>query len=287
MVYSLTAMHLPTIDKVKDIDDDNDGLIEINYLEDLHAVRYQPSGTAYQARAEAEPVTTGCAVDGCRGYELVRDLDFALDESYRDPNRNKAVLISQHGWQPIGGFGDEPLNCLFKGNGYSISNLVIARHESNSVGLFGVIAANAEIDGIGLLNFDIKGASLVGGLVGSNDGGKIVNSYLSGRVSATGRVGGLAGKNTGTILNSYASGQISGVQYLGGLVGENQGNITNSYAVNRITGKIHGGGLVGLNKGVVENSYALGGVRLDEGSPASGLIGLVSDGTIITIVIGI
>ena len=280
MVYTVTAMPLPAIAKVKDIDDDDDGLIEINYLEDLHAVRYQPRGTAYQARDEAEPVTTGCAVDGCRGYELVRDLDFTHDESYRDPHSNKAVLISQHGWQPIGGFGEEPLNCLFQGNGYSISNLIITSHESDSVGLFGVIADGAEIDGVGLLNFDIRGASLVGGLVGNNDGGKIVNSYLIGRVSATGRAGGLVGKNTGTILNSYASGQISGMQYLGGLVGENQGNIANSYAMNRIAGKIHGGGLVGLNNGVVENSYALGEVRLDESSPVSGLIGMVSGGAV-------
>ncbi len=281
IVYSLTVADLPMSDVVRDIDDDDDGLIEINYLEDLYAVRYQPSGAAYQTRDEARPVTTGCAVDGCRGYELVRDLDFALDESYRDPNSNKTLFTSRQGWQPIGSLGSEPLNCLFKGNGYSISNLIITRSNTNSVGLFGVIAENAEIDGIGLLNFDIKGASLVGGLVGSNDGGKIVNSYSIGRLSAIDRAGGLVGKNTGTILNSYTGGQISGIEYLGGLIGENQAKIANSYAMNRITGRSHGGGLVGLNKGVIENSYAIGGVRLDGGSPASGLIGSVSSGTIV------
>ena len=273
MVYNLTTAYLPVIDTTKDIDDDDDGLIEINYLEDLNAIRYQLDGTAYKAGVGARRITTGCAAGGCFGYELVRDLDFTLDESYRDPQSNKAIWASQHDWIPIGSIGRDAFSGLLKGNGYSISNLIISKQEFNSVGLFSTIADNAEIDGIGLLNFDVRGFSLAGSLVGWNKGGKITNSYVSGNVSARDHVGELVGRNTGMILNSYASGQVSGDEYIGGLAGNNQGNIINSYAESRITGRIYGGGLVGLNQSIVKNSYTSGSIQLDSSSAAGGLIG--------------
>ena len=84
-----------------DIDDDNDGLIEIRYLEELDAIRHQPDGTGYKASASASRITTGCplvrGVERCRGYELVRDLDFNNDESYRtaDP---AARTVLKNSW---------------------------------------------------------------------------------------------------------------------------------------------------------------------------------------------
>ena len=59
-----------------DVDTDNDGLVEINTLEDLNAIRYQLDGSGYRASATAKKITSGCAVGGCKGYELTRDLDF-------------------------------------------------------------------------------------------------------------------------------------------------------------------------------------------------------------------
>ena len=183
------------------------------------------------------------------------------------------MWASQHDWIPIGSFGSEAFSGLLKGNGYSISNLIISKQEFNSVGLFSTIADNAEIDGIGLLNFDVRGFSLAGSLVGWNKGGKITNSYVSGNVSAKDHVGELVGWNTGMILNSYASGQVSGDEYIGGLAGNNQGSIINSYAESRITGRIYGGGLVGLNQSIVKNSYTSGSIQLDSSSAVGGLIG--------------
>ena len=48
-----------------DIDQDDDGLIEICDLEGLDAIRHQPDGTGYKASADATRVTTGCRSGGC------------------------------------------------------------------------------------------------------------------------------------------------------------------------------------------------------------------------------
>jgi len=60
-----------------DIDNDNDGLIELCYLEDLDAIRYQLDGSGLQRTSTGTKVTTGCGMDNngsCIGYELVRNL---------------------------------------------------------------------------------------------------------------------------------------------------------------------------------------------------------------------
>ena len=281
IVYKLTVDHFPLIDLIKDIDDDDDGLIEINYLEDLHAIRYQPDGTAYRDRSDAPPVTTGCAAGGCRGYELVGDLDFNANTSYRDARVNKPIWTSQHGWEPIGGLDSQPFSSVFKGNGYSISNLTVDKFGLNYIALFGKITEDAEIDGVGLLNIDISGYEHVGGLVGWNKGGTIINSYLSGRVEAKHSGGGLVGINDGKILNSYATGSvISRSDYCGGLVGINNGDITNSYASSYVRGSIYSGTLIGLNNGNVVTSYASGTLSLDNMSLTDGLVGLNAVGSI-------
>ena len=59
-----------------DIDVDDNGLIEINHLK--ISMRCALDGSGLCANATAEKITTGCAVGGCKGYELTRDLDFML-----------------------------------------------------------------------------------------------------------------------------------------------------------------------------------------------------------------
>jgi len=78
------------------------------------------------------------------------------------------------------------------------------------------------------------GAQEVGGLVGFNSSA-INNSYATGGVSTSSYsfgVGGLVGGNSGgTIINTYASGSVSGSSDVGGLVGynDNGGTISNSF----------------------------------------------------------
>ena len=123
----------------RDIDADDDGLIEICYLEDLNAIRYQLDGSGYQTSATATKITNGCAEGGaevCIGYELMRDLDFAANDSYVNAASNRAAWTvdnfnnaNDDGWDPIGAFGDTECgtggrNCfssIFEGNGKRIS----------------------------------------------------------------------------------------------------------------------------------------------------------------------
>ena len=276
--YHLEVIRLPLIAAAEDIDDDDDGLIEIHTLEDLNAVRYQLDGSGYQSAIEAEKITTGCSIGGCRGYELIGDLNFNDAESYRDAAENKEVWALGVDWEPIG-TQSEPLQSIFEGNGYHIANLTITRPDSNYVALFGYVSASATIDNIGLLNVNITGANYVGGLAGVNEA-EIKSAYVIGNVRGNGSyIGGLLGVNEGTITNSYANvdadGLLSNSNNIGGLAGKNDGTVSNSYAMGSVTGYDKVGGLVGSHAvGEIIHSYAIGDVSGQ--SAAGGLVGASS-----------
>ena len=279
-----------------DIDKDGDGLIEICDLEGLFEMRHRLDGSGYRTTAGATVITMGCPSGGCTGYELTRDVDFMDDASYRDTANKATYTVSDYdasadnGWEPIGEpvrfiSGDRipaaPFNAKFDGNGYTISNLMINRPSSRRVGLFGLTSSDAEITNLGLLDVNIIGRSVVGGLVGESQG-SIMNSYATGRVEGTSlTIGGLVGNNqsAGSIRNSYATVSVSGSSNnVGGLVGNNSAIITSSYATGTVTGMGQGannvGGLVGQNQaiGFIINSYATGLVT-GSGSSIGGLVG--------------
>ena len=243
------------------VDDDGDGLIDIYTLEQLDAMRYQLDGRAYQPGESAEPIMRGCPVAGCNGYELMRNLDFNTDISYRTTS-NKVIWTTGEGWQPIGSDANR-FSSLFEGNGFTIANLLMNRSESH-LGLFSVLGINGKIQNVGLLKSEVDGmGERVGSLVGLNSGGFIINSYATGNVTGSDRsVGGLVGFNDGSIINSYATGNVTGSDiYVGGLVGINNGSIINSYATGNVTGSDrYVGGLVGQHSSLIDNSYAMGDV---------------------------
>ena len=119
---------------------------------------------------------------------------------------------------------------------------------------------------------NVSGESSAGGLVGVNQGCRIIVSYASGAVSGKGSVGGLVGHNAGRPISfSYATGEVAG-NIAGGLVGKNSGPISASYATGNVSADSYsggggpggsGGGLVGLNEGAgpISASYATGNVR--------------------------
>ena len=258
------------------IDQDNDGLIEICDLEGLNAIRYQLDGSGYKASASAAKITAGCKSGGCKGYELKKDLDFNDDASYSSI-ANKVIWTEDDGWDPIGSYSNR-FKAIFEGNDHTISNLMIDKPNSWYVGLFGYIERGT-INKVGLSNIDIKGDYYVGGLVGLSRG-DITNSYATGAVEGNVRVGGLVGANYGTITNSYATGAVEGKSDVGGLVGANYGTITNSYAMSFVEGSSFVGGLVGQHiSGDITNSHATGAVK---GSfrHVGGLVGINNFGTI-------
>ena len=241
-----------------DIDNDNDGLIEVCFVEDLNAIRYNLSGSGYKASASAANKTSGCPSNVCKGYELVRDLDFTDDDSYRNASANKGQWTTSTGFLPIGGI----FNAIFEGNGYTLSNLRIVRPMMQYVGLFGRLSSNAHINGLGIVNVEMSGRKFVGSLVGDSEG-TVTNSYnRNGQITGNDRqIGGLAGGSLGTITNSYNTASIEGKDDIGGIAGDTQNNATlsNTYNLGSVAGDADIGGLVGIsNRAIIINSYNTG-----------------------------
>ena len=280
-----------------DIDKDDDGLIEICDLEGVSEMRYQLDGSGYKTSAGATKITDGCPSTGCRGYELVKDLDFDVAASYRTTS-NQVTWTTGDGWSPIGSLSN-PFSSVFEGNGFMMAHLYINRSNDNNVGLFSV-SDTEQIQNIRLSEVNVSGQTSVGGLVGINQG-IIINSHVTGTVhslsSAVGGLvgrnrrqiiysfadvivtqqaghsaGGLVGVNRGTIRESSASGRVEGHNNAGGLAGNNEwGSIINSYATGMVSGDSRVGGLTGSNRGRVINSYATGMVTGN--SDSGGLVG--------------
>ena len=201
---------------------------------------------------------------------LMNDLDSTTAgyEELASPTANQGK-----GWQPIG-TEDDLFTGTFDGQGYEIRDLFINRSDENFVGLFGVVGEGGVVQNIGVVNADVTGYGLVGGLVGDNEG-TVSNSYSTGSVTGTGWVGGLVGVNLGTVSNSYSTGSVTGyTERIGGLVGWNEdedASVSNSYSTGSVTGNYSVGGLVGATSGTVSNSYSTGSVTGDSG--VGGLVG--------------
>ena len=215
-------------------------------------------------------------------YELINDLD-------EDAAGYDEFVDTENGWEPIGGFlTDGRLNTFtgtFDGNGHEISDLYVDRPDDRA-GLFGIMSGT--IENIGVVDVDVTGSS-AGGVVDSNRGGEIIDSYASGTVRGENNVGGLVGTcsrdpTDGTvpkIVNSYAMCDVDGESFnIGGLVGSNSGEIIESHSNQAVTGGYNVGGLIGYNpEGNIENSYATGDVvgEDDEFGGTGGLVGSNDD----------
>jgi filamentous hemagglutinin family protein len=203
----------------------------------------------------------------------------------------------------VPGFNVPKLAGSFNGNSNTLSDLSINLPNSN-IGLFGVTSVTSVVSNLNLVNANVTGynnvgalagnnygnidyvivtgvvtvhgMSVVGGLVGQNNGGAfttsgapasgiISNSYVNGGTisSINGDVGGLVGSNSyGNIIASHvANTSVSGISNVGGLVGHNQGSQTTN-----------GGGL----SGIISSSYVDTGTVTSTGSSSdSGIGGLV------------
>jgi len=186
----------------------------------------------------------------------------------------------------------------FDGAGYAISGLALNRPDS-MLAMFGFLPApvtlnsvlvKPSVSNLGISSASITGNGYLGGLVGYNYGGGVINdTHASVTIVGSGNnVGGLVGANgneshpAGSISNSYASGTISGSEYIGGLIGYNYGaTISNSYATVNSSGGNEIGGLIGFNYGgTIHNSFATGNATAT-GDTAGGLVGASSSGVII------
>ena len=256
-------------------DTDADGLIEIDSLAKLNAVRWDintngvvsatDEGSAWTAGDDTKyaAVFSGPATDMgcpgvCTGYELTANLDF--DTGTKGVRTDDTYHNSGAGWDSIDDFAG-----TFNGNGHIISNLFINQPSSNDHGLFGETDTGSNITGVGLHNPDVTGQHGVAPLIGIMRGGTATANFsLGGSVTGQWAVGGLVGnKEGGTVEASYSNtAVVSNANSVGGLVGNQSGGssstVKNSYAYGAVSGtNTHIGGLVGNNSGgaIITNSY--------------------------------
>ncbi len=292
------------IDSV-DVDNDNDGLIDINTLAELHNMRYNLDGTSYKtsgtdggstAGAPTAP-TSNCttATDGVYlcGYELLQNLDFDLDNDGStveadgslddDDDAAPYFVVSDGGWEPVGD-GINTFNTIFEGNGFTISNLAILR-DQGFIGFFGGAGAESHIRNIGLVGGLVAHSGSGGGFVhigslAALGHGAITASYATGDVVGSrnvDRIGGLVGVLAGSVTASFTTGNIDangGADNAGGLVGRTDAgaSIDASYATGNVNGNGDNdfiGGLAGLQQtsgNIVTASYATGNVDAGAGT---------------------
>ena len=283
-----------------DYDTDDDGLIEVDSLAKLDAIRYNLSGNGNPTGADAaahndafpRPMDYhGCDADGdgtlaaCTGYELTANLDFDTNDSgatHTNGVGDNADTYHTHtsamgdageGWVPIGGHAASggTFSGAFEGNNHTISNLYInldtsANDDGRNVGLFG--KTTGTIRNLGLVNPYVKNTR-------SGAGGFIYYGALAGVVDS----------GSAAVSNAYVSGgQVTGgqtntgtnINYAGCLVGRNEGTVSDSYATcdAAAIGGAWGtaGGLVGSLTGTVLRSYATGTATSDY--DAGGLVGV-------------
>ena len=268
-----------------DYDTDNDGLIEVDSLAKLNAIRYDLNGDGGVTPADKASYDTafpnaqgsmGCLNSACAGYELTDDLNFDQNNDNAITSADAAWWNSGAGWAPIGDWAN-PFNATFDGRGHTISNLYI-RIGGGDVGLFGSTDTSSVIRNLGMVNpsIDRTGALTLdsaAAVAGSNRGA-IQRVFVSGgSIWAFSKTGGLVGHNRGAISDSYSRMAVTGNTQVGGLVGWNEnasGTITNSYAM----GKVATHGLTGTPPG--------GGSRQNPIADVGGLVGKNDGGATVT-----
>jgi hypothetical protein len=227
--------------------------------------------------------------------QQLQDIDNDLTSSYALGSDIDCTMTSSwnggSGFSPIG-FDNGGFQANFDGQNHTIAGLTINRPADTNVGLFAYMEVSSkELKNVKLKDPAVTGGSNVGALIGYLYGGtiqsvKITNANIESNASITGGLVGLAYRDT--ISDSYVSGAISGTERVGGLVGQmTQGFITRSAAEGRVSGASgtndYIGGLVGVYQGYgVTDSYSTADVN---GADAiGGLIGLVNSDDTVNIV---
>ena len=260
-----------------DYDVDNDGLIDVDSLAKLNAIRWDLDGdgvvddssnsTSYATAFPNAEDNMGCNESAvtiasnntgnpaCSGYELSADLDLDTNGS-GSADSGDTYWNGGAGWTPMGDDATA-FTGKFVGTGHTISNLFInvSSQGAKRMGLFGVIGSGAEVKDVGLADVSVTVAAAPDG--------------------TPARVGPLAGENKGTVTGSWATGAVTvetqggfAFNQAGGLVGFNDtaGAVRASYSKADVTGRAvnnaQAGGLVGRNKGAISASYAVGDVSV-------------------------
>jgi hypothetical protein len=181
-----------------DYDVDADGLIEINSLADFFAI--QDTFGAAQLYGES----TGCPDQGCSGFELMADLDFASTPSTQSW---PAAYLYQS---------------VFEGNYHTIKNITASSFKGGDGGLFRTLdkstLRNLNIENV---NFNQTADTYLGTIAATALNSFLINVRVTGgSLRATHYTGGLvAVANATTFLGCHFSGTIK-PNFMGGGLGK-------------------------------------------------------------------
>ena len=171
---------------------------------------------------------------------------------------------SGDGFSPVGDSTTQ-FTGTYDGDGHTISGLKIKRDSASTIGMFGY-TLGSNIANLGLIDVDITGKNIVGGLVGlCHSGSSVLDCFVSGTINGIGGVGGLLGSNNNasSIENCYSSANVNGELYVGGLIGaSNNSVIQNCFAMGNVVGNAYSGGLIGANStNIIQSCYSTGSVN--------------------------
>ena len=230
-----------------------------------------------------EGCTIGSWVDGGGESGAAEDLGYSIqnNNSYTVYNANGLMNVAElvnggktdinitldtdidltgKDWTPIGTDYDNSYKGTFDGGGHTITGLNVTTNDEY-VGLFGYLnragtVKNVVMEGVQITSNQIYGGS-IGGVVGSS-WGTIENCSVSGSVSGTVYVGGVAGAQIGgSITGCSSSATVKGMVDVGGVAGQTNSNatLTACYATGNVIIEIDPvkniacGSLVGMNAG--------------------------------------
>ena len=265
---------------------------------------------AFSLTASAESLTVSGGGTGIAGdpYKIANLADLEAFQNYINAGggsgeyfkltapidmSSKYSAGSSTSWTPIG-TEDNPFSGMFDGGGFEISRLYISTTDDYQ-GLFGYstgtiknLTVSGSVTGSdnsgivgGIVGYNAGGSIVnchneaaitapsfnVGGIVGYNNGGSVENCHNAGAVeSAANRVGGIVGRNPGnaSVKNCYNTGTVSGYGWVGGIVGDGVntdtgGSIQNCYNTGTVSGTNtdYTGGIEGVNGSSIKNCYYL------------------------------
>ncbi|WP_020208618.1 MBG domain-containing protein [Gilvimarinus chinensis] len=201
----------------------------------------------------------GMAADMGASYSLMSDID-ASATAVSVAAGNSGDYSDVWGGRGFAPIANNSVNFQGSVNGQNlvVNDLTINRPDQFLVGLIGLMDTTGQIQNVGLVNADITGGDVVGGLVGwSFAGSSISNSFVTGTINGDNRVGGVIGDSNSDISNSYSVANVTAATgSAGGLAGLYfSGTLSNSYAIGSVTGGTDVGGLVGTNSANITTSF--------------------------------
>jgi filamentous hemagglutinin family protein len=212
------------------------------------------AGASIGATIDSSYATGNVVVSGNGAYDLgglVGQSTGAINTSYATGN----VTASGTGITYAGGLSGYASNSAPVTNSYATGNVSAGGNSYGIGGLLGYSAAsisNSYASGDVTASSTPSGSSDVGGLVGRFVGTSIANTYATGAVTGTTKVGGLVGEyssGSALITTSYSSGKVTGTSSTGGLIGQNSssGTVTSSFWDADSTGQATSAGGTGIH----------------------------------------